>query len=316
MLHPLLAGRASAADLPPARRLLAQAADAADRSVDPRVRHPGDPRAGPGAGSARCEQPAARVHRRNAGRIRRLELQRRQPAPACSLTCITIAPRRRPTNSRACATPRSSARAVTPRRPAAYHAGASEFEVHQAYCSAIDLREQELPYGNIVAFGTGAAVLHYTTLGRRRDVPRPTFLIDAGAQFRGYASDITRTHAARTGVDAQFLELLAGMDALQLQLCAAVQPGHDYREMHLQAHRLIADLLCRERHHRRLRCRNRRGVGRFKRVLPARHRAPARPAGARRGGTRARRNRARRRFRGPPVIRTCGSRARSNRASS
>ena len=47
---------------------------------------------------------------------------------------------------------------------AAYYAGASEFEVHQAYCSAIDLREQELPYGNIVAFGTGAAVLHYTTL--------------------------------------------------------------------------------------------------------------------------------------------------------
>ena len=128
---------------------------------------------------------------------------------------------------------------------AAYHAGASEFEVHQAYCSAIDLREQELPYGNIVAFGTGAAVLHYTTLGRRRDVPRPSFLIDAGAQFRGYASDITRTHAARTGVDAQFLELLDEMDALQLQLCASVQPGRDYRDVHLEAHRLIADLLCR-----------------------------------------------------------------------
>ena len=71
-------------------------------------------------------------------------------------------------------------------------------------------------------------------------------LIDAGAQFRGYASDITRTYAARSGVDGQFLELLAGMDALQLRLCAAVQPGHDYRELHLQAHRLIADLLCRE----------------------------------------------------------------------
>ncbi len=63
---------------------------------------------------------------------------------------------------------------------AAYRAGASEFEVHQAYCSAVGLREQELPYGNIIAFGEGAAILHYTTLGRRRDVPRPTFLIDAG----------------------------------------------------------------------------------------------------------------------------------------
>ncbi len=128
---------------------------------------------------------------------------------------------------------------------AAFHAGASEFEVHQAYCSAVGLREQELPYGNIIAFGPGAAILHYTTLGRRRDVPRPTFLIDAGAQFRGYASDITRTHAARSGVDARFVELLQAMEALQLQLCAAVKPGADYREIHLLAHRLIADALCR-----------------------------------------------------------------------
>ncbi|HEX9206795.1 MAG TPA: Xaa-Pro dipeptidase [Steroidobacteraceae bacterium] len=127
---------------------------------------------------------------------------------------------------------------------AAYYDGASEFEVHQAYCSAIGLREQELPYGNIIAFGEGAAILHYTTLGRRRDVPRPTFLIDAGAQFRGYASDITRTHAARSGVDARYLQLLGAMDALQLQLCAAVQPGMDYRDIHLQAHRLIAAALC------------------------------------------------------------------------
>ncbi len=127
---------------------------------------------------------------------------------------------------------------------AAYHAGASEFEVHQAYCSAVGLREQELPYGNIIAFGTGAAILHYTTLGRTRDVPRPSFLIDAGAQFRGYASDITRTHAARTGVDPQYKDLLVAMDALQLEVCAAVKPGVDYRDVHLLAHRLIAALLC------------------------------------------------------------------------
>ena len=127
---------------------------------------------------------------------------------------------------------------------AAYHAGASEFEVHQAYCSAVGLREQELPYGNIIAFGEGAAILHYTTLGRRRDVPRPTFLIDAGAQVRGYASDITRTHVAATGGDPLFVELLATMEKLQLELCAAVRPGVDYRDIHLLAHRLIADALC------------------------------------------------------------------------
>src|SRR5512139_534828 len=96
----------------------------------------------------------------------------------------------------------------------AYHAGASEYEVHQAYCSAIGLREQELPYGNIIAFGEGAAILHYTALGRSRDVPRPTFLIDAGGQYRGYASDITRTHVA-AGADPAYLQLMASMEKLQ-----------------------------------------------------------------------------------------------------
>ncbi len=124
----------------------------------------------------------------------------------------------------------------------AYRAGASEYEVHQAYCSAVGLREQELPYGNIIAFGEGAAILHYTTLGRSRAVPRPSFLIDAGAQFRGYASDITRTHVA-DGADATYLELMASMEKLQLELCAAVQPGTDYRDIHLLAHRLIASAL-------------------------------------------------------------------------
>jgi Xaa-Pro dipeptidase len=123
---------------------------------------------------------------------------------------------------------------------AAYRAGASEYEVHQAYCSATGLREQELPYGNIVAFGTGAAVLHYQNLGRRRDVPRRSFLIDAGASFRGYASDITRTYGDG---NPEFAALIAGMDDLQRQLCASIRAGTDYREVHLHAHWLIAGLL-------------------------------------------------------------------------
>ncbi|MDH4104548.1 MAG: Xaa-Pro dipeptidase [Gammaproteobacteria bacterium] len=125
---------------------------------------------------------------------------------------------------------------------AAFRAGASEYEVHQAYCTAIGLREQELPYGNIIAFGEGAAILHYTALGRSRDVPRPTFLIDAGGQYRGYASDITRTHVA-AGADPTYLQLMASMEKLQLELCAAVKPGVDYRDIHLLAHRLIAGAL-------------------------------------------------------------------------
>jgi len=122
----------------------------------------------------------------------------------------------------------------------AFLAGGSEYDAHMAYCAAAGLREEELPYGNIVAFDEGGAVLHYQHLERRRDVPRRSFLIDAGAQFRGYASDITRTWS---GGDAEFSALVERMDALQQQLCAGIVPGRDYREVHLEAHVAIGGLL-------------------------------------------------------------------------
>jgi Xaa-Pro dipeptidase len=122
----------------------------------------------------------------------------------------------------------------------AFQAGASEFEVHLAYCAASGQREADLPYGNIIAFGEGAAVLHYQHLEQRRDVPRGSFLIDAGAQFRGYASDITRTWSAG---DAEFTALVDAMDALQRELAGSIRAGRDYREVHLDAHRAIGAVL-------------------------------------------------------------------------
>jgi Xaa-Pro dipeptidase len=122
----------------------------------------------------------------------------------------------------------------------AWAAGASEFETHLAYCAAVGQRDEELPYGNIIAYNEAAAVLHYQRLDQRRDGARRSFLIDAGAQFRGYAADITRTYAAG---DGEFADLVLGMDSLQIELCAAVTSGRDYRDIHLLAHRRIAGLL-------------------------------------------------------------------------
>jgi Xaa-Pro dipeptidase len=122
----------------------------------------------------------------------------------------------------------------------AFLAGASEFEAHLAYCKAADAREEELPYGNIVAFDEGGAVLHYQHLDRRRDRSRRSFLIDAGAQFRGYAADVTRTWS---GGDGEFSGLVRAMDALQQHLCAGIRAGLDYRDLHLAAHRAIGGLL-------------------------------------------------------------------------
>jgi Xaa-Pro dipeptidase len=132
---------------------------------------------------------------------------------------------------------------VTAHRAAeqAYIEGASEFEIHQAYLLASGHVEPELPYGNIIAYGANAGVLHYTHLPRQRPASPPlSFLIDAGATHNGYASDITRTHTVHSG---EFSELIAAMDAAQLRICSRIKPGLNFADLHLQAHAEIAALL-------------------------------------------------------------------------
>jgi Xaa-Pro dipeptidase len=122
----------------------------------------------------------------------------------------------------------------------AFAAGATEFEIQLAYLAACGLREQELPYNNIIAFNEAAAVLHYQLLARRAPEARRSFLIDAGAEFAGYASDITRTYSYR---DAEFAALIGHMDEMQQSLCQGVRAGTDWRDVHLSAHHLTAELL-------------------------------------------------------------------------
>ena len=123
---------------------------------------------------------------------------------------------------------------------AAFEEGRSEYQIHLAYLGASGHTESDLPYPNIIALNEGAAILHYTDLQHEPPTTHRSLLIDAGAQFRGYASDITRTHAA---TPSPFAELIEGVDALQQELCAMVKPGASYPDIHLGAHRLIAALL-------------------------------------------------------------------------
>src|SRR5690606_26987618 len=67
-----------------------------------------------------------------------------------------------------------------------------------------------------------------------------SFLIDAGAESIGYASDITRTHG---NGDALFGALIDGVERAQQALCAMATPGMDYRDLHLAAHRQLAAVL-------------------------------------------------------------------------
>jgi Xaa-Pro dipeptidase len=123
---------------------------------------------------------------------------------------------------------------------AAFSAGASEFEIELAFIRACGLREQELPYNPIIALNSGGAVLHYQVLEKQAPAQRYSLLIDAGAEFGGYASDITRTYSAE---DPDFAALIARMDHMQQALCARVRAGVDWRDVHLAAHALTAEVL-------------------------------------------------------------------------
>jgi len=123
---------------------------------------------------------------------------------------------------------------------AAFRAGCSEFDIHRAYCEAVSHTDNELPYGNIVALNEHGSVLHYTDLDRHPPDEFRSFLIDAGAAVHGYASDITRTYSYG---DQRFLDLIDSMNRMQLDIVCQVQVGTNYRELHLTAHRLLADVL-------------------------------------------------------------------------
>ncbi len=123
---------------------------------------------------------------------------------------------------------------------AEFRRGGSEYDAHMRYLEACAQREEEMPYNNIVAYNENAAVLHYQHLERALPKSLRSFLIDAGAQYRGYASDITRTYAA---APSRFADLVEALDAAQQALCEEIVAGRDYREVHLSAHRALGHLL-------------------------------------------------------------------------
>jgi len=122
----------------------------------------------------------------------------------------------------------------------AWREGCSEFGIQLAYLEACRMRESELPYNSIIAANEHSAVLHYQLLDRKSPAERRSFLIDAGADYAGYASDITRSYASE---DNDFAALIAGMEEVQQSLCSSVRSGVDWRDVHLSAHQHVAELL-------------------------------------------------------------------------
>jgi len=126
----------------------------------------------------------------------------------------------------------------------AFAAGCSEYELGLMFLAACGQRDEELPYPAIIAVNRNGATLHYQHRDRRRlpGKDRHSLLLDAGCNYAGYASDITRSYPARRG---EFAGMVRDMDEAQQRLCNLVRPGVAFPELQLAAHAEIAGLLAR-----------------------------------------------------------------------
>lgn len=123
----------------------------------------------------------------------------------------------------------------------AFLSGLSEFDINLAYLTATGHSDNDVPYGNIIALNEHAAVLHYTQLQQQAPEQRLSFLIDAGAEYNGYAADLTRTYAAQS--DSLYAQLVQDLNSEELALIDTLKAGVRYTEYHEQMHYRIAKLL-------------------------------------------------------------------------
>jgi len=123
---------------------------------------------------------------------------------------------------------------------AAFRAQKSEYDIQLSYLSAIQHTENEVPYSNIVALNKSTSILHYTLLEQQAPDQFKSFLIDAGANCHGFASDITRTYSF---ADDEFAQLIAAVNQKQLEIIEQVKPGVSYVDLHIKMHLLLAQVL-------------------------------------------------------------------------
>jgi len=97
-----------------------------------------------------------------------------------------------------------------------------------------------MAYDTIVASGPNSAALHFAPTSR---VLRSgeLLLIDAGAEYRGYDSDITRTYPVSGSFTSEQQELHSLVRTAELTAIDRCLPGTEWREVHLAAALVIAE---------------------------------------------------------------------------
>jgi Xaa-Pro aminopeptidase len=97
-----------------------------------------------------------------------------------------------------------------------------------------------MAYDTIVGAGTNSAVLHFMPTDRRL-VTGDLVLIDAGADYRQYACDITRTYPVGGRLSAEQQELHHVVHAAEQAAIARCVSGTEWVDVHMTAAQVIAE---------------------------------------------------------------------------
>jgi Xaa-Pro aminopeptidase len=97
-----------------------------------------------------------------------------------------------------------------------------------------------LAFDTIVGGGPNSAVLHFPPSSRRL-AEGELVLIDAGGEYRGYASDVTRTYPASGEFTPGQQELYAIVAAASERATELCRPGAEWRDVHRAAALVIAE---------------------------------------------------------------------------
>ncbi|MFC5571384.1 aminopeptidase P N-terminal domain-containing protein [Lysobacter yangpyeongensis] len=116
----------------------------------------------------------------------------------------------------------------------AVRAGMHEYELQAEIERVFRNHDAEPAYGSIVGAGRNACVLHYRANNARMD-DGDLVLVDAGAEYRGYASDITRTFPVNGRYSKEQRALHELVLAAQQAALEQAVPGTPYEAGHAAA---------------------------------------------------------------------------------
>jgi Xaa-Pro aminopeptidase len=98
----------------------------------------------------------------------------------------------------------------------------------------------DLAFDTIVGSGPNAAVLHFPPTHRKLEAGE-LVLVDAGGEYHGYASDITRTYPVSGELASEQRALFEIVERAGEEATQRCLPGTEFRDIHRSAQLVIAD---------------------------------------------------------------------------